>query len=220
MLLFRNQRSEIDRGIEPVTIFSLPASATIPSTTRVVNRTCAQTAGSGRAALPLIVENRGGYAGDAARSRSASGKTIAGDLPPSSRDTRFRFPAAADLLALVAEIGADKRRGDQHPRRRGIDRAQARHDRGAGQRHPGRKLGRTHFSLQRRALSDGVSFRPLIHPFALARPASSQNESLVRLGLKTDHNRGQQCSQSILPAPSWPCSRRCSRLRFSSTASP
>ena len=39
-----------------------------------------------------------------ARSRSASGKTIAGDLPPSSSETRFRLPAAALTISLPTSV--------------------------------------------------------------------------------------------------------------------
>src|SRR3984885_1272976 len=52
-----------------------------------------------------------------------------------------------DLLALVAEIGADERRRDQDPGPRRIDGGESRDDRRAGQRHPGRKLGRTRHCL-------------------------------------------------------------------------
>jgi hypothetical protein len=40
----------------------------------------------------------------AAARRSASGKTICGDLPPSSRVTRLRFPAAARATARPVAV--------------------------------------------------------------------------------------------------------------------
>jgi len=53
----------------------------------------------------------------------------------------------AHSLALVAEISADQRRRDQRPKRRRIDRAESRPDRGASQRSPSRKFGRTRHSF-------------------------------------------------------------------------
>ena len=103
MLLLGNQRPEIDVRIEAVADLDLAGFGADALDDAVIDRFVGEEPRTRRAALALIVEDRRGGP-EMARSMSASGKTIAGDLPPSSSDTRLRLPAAALTMSLPTSV--------------------------------------------------------------------------------------------------------------------
>ena len=104
MLLLRDERSEIDGRIEAMSDLDLAGPCRPRLRPPCRRPTCGRRAASppcstgpdcrrSRLAVPAM-----------ARSRSASGKTIAGDLPPSSSETRLRLPAAALTMSLPTSV--------------------------------------------------------------------------------------------------------------------
>jgi len=90
-LLVGHQRSHVRRRIETSTDLDLSGNIGNAGGDAVVDRLVGVEAGSGAAALTVIEEDCVA-APVMAISRSASARIIAGDLPPSSRDTFFRLP--------------------------------------------------------------------------------------------------------------------------------
>ena len=125
-LLLRDQRAHLgrrDRGRAPTLILpALVARRPRPPGRR--RCLCDEQARAGGAALAVVEEDARCAAPAIARSRSASGNTITGDLPPSSSDTLLQVAGGGlhDQLADLGRAGegdlVDVRDARRAPRRR------------------------------------------------------------------------------------------------------
>ena len=103
VLLLGDQRPELDGGVEAVPDLDLAGLVDHALDDLVVDGLVREQARASGAALALVIEDRVRDAADRVI-EIASGNTIAGDLPPSSRETRFRLPAAACTMSLPTSV--------------------------------------------------------------------------------------------------------------------
>src|SRR5580704_7761952 len=92
-------------GSRPGPTLIFPAMSETPATTRSYTDLCAYSRDPAQQHCPWL--KKIALAAPAiARSRSASGRMIAGDLPPSSSDTFLRLPAAAWTGPVARRVGS------------------------------------------------------------------------------------------------------------------